>query len=84
VSRVGAHTAGHNTGSIGIVYVGGLANDEDRGPKDTRTMAQKKAMHDLVEDLVHTYPIKRIAGHNEFSNKACPCFNAKQEFEHLT
>lgn len=85
---IGAHVAGFNTGSIGIVYVGGV---NGRGvPADTRTPVQIDAMATLVRDLCHRFPtIKRICGHRDLSPdrdgdgvvepnewlKACPSFD---------
>lgn len=78
VSQVGAHCLNHNNGSIGICYVGGL--DGSGKAKDTRTEAQKKALRELVRELCEKFPtISDISGHNEFANKACPCFNVKEE-----
>lgn len=80
--RVGAHCVGHNTTSIGVCYVGGLARD-GKTTKDTRTDAQRAALLTLLSDLRRRYPAARIHGHNEFAAKACPCFNAKKEYERL-
>lgn len=77
-SVIGAHTTGHNAHSIGVCYVGGL--DKNNKPKDTRTQAQKDALCDLLRRLVVQYPNAKIYGHNEFANKACPCFDATQEY----
>lgn len=76
--EIGAHCVGYNSTSIGICYVGGL--DKNGKPTDTRTVKQKEAMRDLVNAICVRYCIKDIAGHNEFSNKSCPCFNVKKEF----
>lgn len=72
----GAHTVGHNTASIGVVYVGGL--DRTGKAKDTRTEAQKAALLDLCQELVSKYPDARISGHRQWAAKACPCFDAAQ------
>lgn len=80
--RVGAHCVGHNTTSIGVCYVGGLARD-GKTPKDTRTDAQRVALLTLLSDLRRRYPAARIHGHCEFAAKDCPCFNAKKEYEKL-
>lgn len=77
-SEVGAHCSGHNSFSIGICYIGGL--DANGKPKDTRTDKQKAAIKSLVAELKLKYPDAKIHGHNEFANKACPCFDVKKEF----
>lgn len=79
---VGAHCAGHNTGSIGIVYVGGLASD-GKTAKDTRTPEQKVSLSTLVEMLKAFYPQAIVYGHRNFAAKACPCFDAKREYADL-
>lgn len=76
VEEVGAHCPGHNAQSIGIAYVGGL--DADGHPADTRTEAQCLALLQLVQDLMEEYPITAIHGHNEYANRACPCFDVPQ------
>ena len=80
VAEVGAHCKGHNSKSIGICYVGGLKNDM---PADTRTLEQKESLHQLIQGLCITFPIIKITGHDEYSNKSCPCFDAKKEYSHL-
>lgn len=89
----GAHCKGYNDHSVGICYIGGL--DAFGGPFDTRTRAQKAAMHELVQQLMDKYPtIVRIIGHRDASTdlngdgkitqdewiKACPCFEVSAEF----
>lgn len=81
-SVIGAHCLGQNANSIGICYVGGLAED-GKTPKDTRTEAQKLALIKLLTGLKVKYPKATIHGHREFAAKACPCFDAKNEYEHL-
>ena len=76
VEEVGAHCPGHNAQSIGIAYVGGL--DADGHAADTRTEAQCLALLQLVRDLMEEHPITSIHVHNEFSNRACPCFDVQQ------
>lgn len=75
--EVGAHCTNHNAHSIGIVYVGGL--DNNGKPKDTRTDAQKESMWNLLRILLIKYPTANVHGHNEFANKACPCFDVQKE-----
>jgi len=77
LERVGAHCKGENTGSIGICYIGGV--DQDMNPKDTRTDAQRSALHSLLFDLTDNFAKATIHGHNEFSSKACPSFDVQSE-----
>ena len=81
VNISGAHCTGHNTHSIGVVYVGGLAKNGK--PADTRTAAQKTALLKLLRKLKQLYPKATIHGHREYANKACPCFDAKKEYQGL-
>lgn len=80
-SEIGAHCTGKNRNSIGICYVGGL--DSKGNPKDTRTKEQKEALWELLRQLLIKYPKATIHGHNEFSNKACPCFNVRESYKIL-
>lgn len=75
---VGAHCYGKNAESVGICYIGGLNLEEK--PKDTRTEAQKNSLKSLIETMHKIYPKATVHGHNEFSNKKCPCFDVKKEF----
>lgn len=79
--EIGAHCKGHNSNSIGICYIGGL--DEFGEPEDTRTDKQKEALIVLLKALKAKYPDATIHGHREFAAKACPCFDAKEEYKSL-
>lgn len=82
VTETGAHTRGQNRNSIGIAYAGGL--DQDGTPRDTRTDDQNAALVVLVMSLMITFPsIESVHGHNEFSPKACPCFDVAEDFWHV-
>ena len=68
----GSHVSGHNSNSIGVVYVGGLENKpgvkyDQLKAKDTRTVAQKAALLSLLMDLRKLYPYAKIQGHRDFS-----------------
>jgi len=92
VDLVGAHVSGHNSNSIGVVYVGGLGKNGKE--KDTRTPKQKESLLVVLKALKKLYPNARIRGHRDFSPdkngdgvispcefiKACPCFDAKKEY----
>lgn len=76
-NEIGAHCTGQNSISIGICYIGGLSKEGK--PKDTRTPLQRKAMLSLIEQLREEFPGVTLHGHNEFANKACPCFIVPDE-----
>lgn len=64
-SRAGAHVAGHNSDSLGIVWVG----------RSAPTEAQRKALIKLIEDKCKEYNLdkKDVYGHKELdSKKTCP------------
>lgn len=77
----GAHCQGHNSISIGVVYIGGL--DSSGKPKDTRTPEQKEALFFMMQALKVLYPNAHIYPHNKFANKACPCFDVEEEYKDL-
>lgn len=95
IEKIGAHVQGHNTGSVGISYVGGI--DAKGRAKDTRTAAQKESLRRLLADLVAKHPIRKIVGHRDLSpdmngdgkissnewTKMCPCFDAIPEYADL-
>jgi N-acetyl-anhydromuramyl-L-alanine amidase AmpD len=74
----GAHVGGHNTGNIGVCYVGGC-DEHMRGAKDTRTPAQTATLERIVREYIAKYPAIRIRGHNEWPGvaKACPSFSVR-------
>ena len=79
-SQVGSHVAGHNSGTLGVVYVGGVGAD-GKTPKDTRTPAQKAALLELCRALIQRYPaIRKVTGHNDHTSaKACPSFDVRKD-----
>ncbi len=81
-SKVGAHCLGHNTNSIGVVYIGGLATD-GKTAKDTRTPQQKAALIKILTELKHRFPSATIHGHRDFAAKACPSFDATTEYKSI-
>ena len=93
LNKIGAHVSGHNTGTIGICYIGGL--DSLGNVKDTRTDAQKESLNRIISMLKENITIKEIKGHRDYSKdlngngkldkneyiKQCPCFNVKNEYK---
>lgn len=82
VEKVGAHCAGKNATSIGVCYIGGIASD-GHTPSDTRTTQQKAALLALLRRLKTQFPKAKIYGHRDFAKKACPSFNATEEYANL-
>jgi N-acetylmuramoyl-L-alanine amidase len=77
----GAHAKGFNKNSVGVCYVGGV--DENLDPKDTSTEAQKETLRCILEDLKDRYPKAQIIGHRDVSSKACPSFDAREEYKDI-
>ena len=91
-SEIGAHVSGHNRGTIGYSYVGGV--DAAGKAKDTRTAAQKATMTRLTEEAIKRNKLRAVLGHRDLSPdtdndgvvephewvKQCPCFNAISEY----
>jgi N-acetylmuramoyl-L-alanine amidase len=90
--REGAHVSGHNRGTIGYSYVGGIGRDGK--PKDTRTAAQRATMERVTKDAIRRYKLRLVLGHRDLSPdrdhdgvvepfewvKVCPCFDAAPEY----
>ena len=80
LEQVGAHCKNHNRHSIGVCYIGGLAND-GKTPMDTRMEAQREALQGLLRELHQRFPKALIVGHRDLDPlKSCPCFDVVSEF----
>lgn len=93
--KVSNGVKGFNAVSINVAYIGGI--DTNGKPIDNRTDAQKASLRSLLKMLHKKYPAAVIQGHRDFSPdlnkdgkitpnewmKACPCFNAKEEYSNL-
>lgn len=73
IEQPGAHAQGHNAESIGICLAGGI--DENGKPQCNYTAAQWETLKNLTSNLTKAFPNAKIIGHNQLSNKACPCFS---------
>ncbi len=62
----GAHTGGHNTGTIGIVLLGNFELTEP-------TEAQLTTLKRLVRCLAREYAITHLAGHRDFQPQVTVC-----------
>ena len=83
LEQPGAHTAGHNTDSIGICLAGGVGKDT-KTPENNFTQAQWKALERLVRRPAGQYPEADRYGHRDFAAKACPPFGPKAWWRELT
>jgi N-acetylmuramoyl-L-alanine amidase len=79
LEQIGSHCYGQNRDSIGICYIGGK---RDAYLCDTRTNDQKDALLKLIKELKDMFPENDLLvfGHNDYSNKVCPGFDAKAEY----
>lgn len=83
---------GFNATSINVAYIGGIRKKSRKiVPVDNRTQEQKAALRELLAKLHAKYPEAHIMGHRsiwgedhpERWKKACPCFNAVDEYNTL-
>jgi N-acetylmuramoyl-L-alanine amidase len=74
---------GYNSVSVHVSYIGGI--DEKGNAKDTRNEPQKRSLLECLYNWKRKYPNAVIQGHCDFPNvtKACPSFDAKQEYLHI-
>lgn len=77
ISFIANGCRGYNQNAIHVAWVGG------QNGIDNRTPQQKSALYEIVAALKNTFPNAKIIGHNEVSNKLCPCFNCAIEFAKL-
>ena len=63
--KIGGHTSGHNSYSIGICFEGDFE-------KEIMSDSQKKAGTELVAYLKNKYKISKVVKHKEYGNTACP------------
>ena len=82
INNCGAHTKGLNCNSYGVCYIGGVEKD-GKTPKDTRTKKQKESLEYLLYFLKLISPDASIKGHRDFADKACPSFDATEEYKYL-
>lgn len=77
-TQVGAHVAGHNTGSLGVCLIGGHGSQSTDAFADHYTDAQRRALRQIIADIRSRTPLKAVRGHNEVAAKACPGFTVRQ------
>lgn len=76
LETIGAHTQGHNTGTVGVCLIGGHGSAETDKFEQNFTAQQDNALRKVLADLIRKYPsIRKVSGHNQYAAKACPGFN---------
>lgn len=80
-SQPGAHVKGRNLFSIGVCLAGGLTDNNK--PTPGYTINQWTSLVHVVRSLERAFPGIQVAGHNEYANKACPCFNVKRWWKNV-
>lgn len=75
--ETGAHVKGYNKQSIGIALIGGYGGSADDQFSDHFTPAQDKALRERIEFHEQRFGPLVVKGHNQYANKACPCFNVQ-------
>jgi len=73
----GAHTRGENMDSLGVCLVGGKAEGDSRDECNF-TAAQFGSLEKLIRQLRSRWPGIKVSGHNDWANRACPTFNARE------
>lgn len=63
--KIGGHTSGHNSYSIGICFEGNFE-------KENMPEVQKKAGAELVAYLKNKYKISKVMKHKDYGNTDCP------------
>ncbi len=83
IDKISNGVKGYNSETINVCYIGGV--DKNLKPIDNRTNAQKASLLLKLKELKKKFPNAVIQGHRDFPKvaKACPCFNAKKEYENI-
>jgi N-acetylmuramoyl-L-alanine amidase len=81
-TEIGAHVKEKNRGTIGITLV--PVNDVDPHHigrfEDYYTKEQRAALKAWIAEIDKLTPIKRVTGHNDYTNaKTCPGFKVRSE-----
>lgn len=74
--RQGAHEPAINSESVAVCLIGGV--DREGNPEANYTPAQWLALTRVIDFLRALYPDAKVAGHNEFADKACPSFDVQK------
>lgn len=78
---IGAHVVERNRGTLGYALAGGHGSSSFDRFSDHFTEAQRYAFESWVREVAELTDLRKLSGHNEFANKACPGFNVRREFD---
>jgi len=79
ISKAGAHVKSHNSDTIGVSLFGGKGGTKDQAFEDNFTPKQGETLRKLIDRLQSEYgPGLKVSGHQEYANKACPCFDVRR------
>jgi len=76
-TEIGAHVEGHNRGTIGICLLGGYGAAADDPFEKHFTPAQSAAVRRLIAEIKGRTAIRKVSGHNDYADKACPGFKVR-------
>ena len=79
IESIGAHAQGYNLDSIGVCLVGGI--DEDGNSSCNFTSNQYEALSCFISTCKDAWPEIKVIGHNQISDKDCPCFDVESFVE---
>jgi len=83
--QAGAHTAGRNTGTIGICLIGGFGSNATDPFSANYTSEQDDALRSLIEAIQERHPTAtKVSGHNDYAPKACPGFKVGEWYDYKT
>jgi N-acetylmuramoyl-L-alanine amidase len=80
-NRITNGVAGRNSTIISVSYIGGV--DKTGKAVDNRTQEQKEVFETIYLTFKNKLPELKFRGHNEFSNKACPCYDVKTDISEI-
>lgn len=78
ICMVGGLQDGKGGDANGDGVIEEFENGQRGVPEANYTPAQWATLERTIRALVKKYPGARVAGHNEFAAKACPCFDVKK------
>lgn len=75
---------GSNHETLHVAYVGGI-DPKTNKYCDTRTKSQKETLLLTIKEWKKLFDVTEVIGHRDWPGvkKACPCFDARKEYENV-